>query len=528
MDRLDQSPQIRAFTIEELLDQVQTGSIRIPAFQRGFRWKDGDRLALFDSIDRGFPLGGLLFWRSPAEADRVELGRFAIDAEARADALWVVDGQQRLATLADILLAESSNDPAERTIYFDLEERGFAYGTPMDKEPPRWIPLDRVFHSGRLLDWAREKGLSGQLLSAARDLARRLRWYQIPVYLIETPDVDVPLQIFERLNLTGVALTTAEVFDALHGSRNRSRPASLRQIATELENLRFGRIPEDLVLQALLALRRKDPLLDFRKQLNPEDVPLALADTASALRQTITFLKNAVEVPHIDLLPFPWLLAILALFFHEHRDPSPRVRQLLIRWFWREAIRGALDAGASLGRLLSAIRPRDEEASVQGLLAEGGEPPQGAFSLTPFDLRRAQTRLQLVALAALRPRHLDRRGEIEITTLCDQPGGPAVRIVPEDRAPEAMGLANRLLHPILEEGRLREHLIGCDDARVLQSHLVSWETLQALRDGDFARFLRLRETDLRNYLERFLDSQAEWRASDRDRPSLASLLVNDE
>jgi len=40
--------------------------------------------------------------------------------------------------------------------------------------------------------------------------------------------------------------------------------------------------------------------------------------------------------------------------------------------------------------------------------------------------------------------------------------------------------------------------------------------------------LRQREEELRLYIEKFLDSKAEWEASDRDRPSLTSLVVADD
>ena len=50
--------------INELLNFIMNGNIRIPSFQRGFVW-DSDRVAhLMDSIFKGFPFGTLLFWRT--------------------------------------------------------------------------------------------------------------------------------------------------------------------------------------------------------------------------------------------------------------------------------------------------------------------------------------------------------------------------------------------------------------------------------------------------------------------------------
>src|SRR6266540_3193737 len=91
------------YKIEQLLDFVRRGYIRIPRFQRGLRWTSTDVERLFDSIYRGFPVGTLLFWQRPANADTVEIGPVTIKAPTLSDALWVVDGQQRITSLAAAL-----------------------------------------------------------------------------------------------------------------------------------------------------------------------------------------------------------------------------------------------------------------------------------------------------------------------------------------------------------------------------------------------------------------------------------------
>ncbi len=524
--RLERRPEARSFSIEDLLQEIQSGRLRIPRFQRGLRWEDQDRLNLFDSIYRGFPIGTLLFWRRFAEAGKVGFGRFSIDAEARSDALWVVDGQQRITTLADVLLVGPSPSPTGKTIRFSLEDKNFAYGTEAQKPPPQWIPLSEVHDSACLLAWAHEKRIEGQALYSVLDLGKRLREYQAPAYIVEA-DERVMRQIFDRSNSSGKPLKAAEVFDALHGAQSPDKPSSLRDIATELEDLSFGTIEEKLVLRALLAVRRKDPGRDFR-QIASNDIPAALAETASALRQAITFVKNAAQFPHIELLPYKLPLTTLALFFHEHRDASSRTRLLLARWLWRGAISGSHRGDTvALRRTLNAIEPGNEERSVQNLLTEAGKRPQVSAWLRPFRFRFARTKLQLVALCNLVPRHLLTREVLNIADLCTNPNGPSIRLSSTNRSPEEEGLANRLLHPPLTGTSLRKQIAGCNDEEVLRSHLISPSAQQDLSSGDFIGFLRKRELDLQTYIDDFLDSKAQWEASDRDRPSLTSLVVAD-
>ena len=68
MDESLQRTDAVSFKIDDILDFVRKGQIRIPRFQRGIRWTEKDVERLFDSLYRGYPLGTLLFWRKPALA----------------------------------------------------------------------------------------------------------------------------------------------------------------------------------------------------------------------------------------------------------------------------------------------------------------------------------------------------------------------------------------------------------------------------------------------------------------------------
>ena len=526
--RLDRRPEARAFPVEDLLQEIKSGRIRIPRFQRGLRWEDIDRVNLFDSIYRGFPIGTLLFWKRAAEAGPVQFGRFSIDAEARSDALWVIDGQQRITALADVLLVGASPGTSGRTIRFDLEEKLFAYGTTAQKPAPRWLPLSEVPDSVRLLTWAHQHKLSDLALHTALDVGKRIREYQAPAYIVEAADESILREIFDRSNSSGRSLTASEIFNALHGAQALEKPSTLRDIAEDLEGMGFGRIPDNIVLRALLAVRRKDPGRDFR-QIPTAEVPAALTETLSAMRQAIAFFKNA-GFPHIELLPYKLPLATLALFFHEHRDAKPRTHVLLTRWLWRGAISGTHRGDTvALRRTLDAIKPGDEEGSVQRLLAEAGERPADLPLLRPLNFRHAQTKMLLVALAARRPRHLVSGKAVDIAELFASSGEAGMRIFAAAFGPETASLANRILHPPIHGGdreRVRV-LAGCTDSAILASHLISQEAQDGLRYQDYVGFLQRRELDAGEFIRGFLDARAEWYPADNDRPSLDSLVVVD-
>src|SRR5579884_1017632 len=115
---------METITIREILDQIQRGQIRVPAFQRGFVWEP-DRVAyLMDSIYKRYPFGSLLFWRTK-EKLKVErdLGPFQLP-EPKADYPidYVLDGQQRVTAIFGVFQTELPmvNAIPWEDVYFDL------------------------------------------------------------------------------------------------------------------------------------------------------------------------------------------------------------------------------------------------------------------------------------------------------------------------------------------------------------------------------------------------------------------------
>ena len=125
----------------ELVDWALTGRIRIPRFQRPFRWERDDIRQLFHSIFRGYPIGNLLMWRRPASAGSLEIGPLVVNAAQTADAPWVVDGQQRITSLVGALAASDETVDPKFRVCFDLRAERFESVGRRDRVPDHWLPL---------------------------------------------------------------------------------------------------------------------------------------------------------------------------------------------------------------------------------------------------------------------------------------------------------------------------------------------------------------------------------------------------
>ncbi len=325
---LDARPRAEARTIEDLVEEAKKGRIRIPRFQRGLKWEPKDGLLLFDSIYRGYPIGTLLFWETRAEAEQVRFGSVVLDAGARVDAWWVVDGQQRLTTLVRNLVGDQ---PDEFSLWFNLDDETFVRASEARADARRYLPLHEALDTERLHEWVAASDLTADRRKTAFRLNRRIRQYSVPAYVVETDDEKILRRIFERTNASGKALDRADVFDALHGARGSEEPGDFTALAKVLANHGFGDLEERILYRALLAIHGRDAV--------GGDVPTAFVDAAAAYARTakamsaaIVFLTTHAGIAHASLLPYKQPLVALAKFFDRHPQASARSLDLLSRW----------------------------------------------------------------------------------------------------------------------------------------------------------------------------------------------------
>ena len=495
-----------SFGIPELVALARRGKIRVPTFQRSFVWDAADVRELFDSLYRGFPVGTILLWRRPGEAGPISFGPIEIEADEAADALWVVDGQQRITSLFGTLSPDHKRVDDRFEVYFDLETQKFI-NPRRGVVPSRSVPVREALETRSLLNWSRqhEADLEIEDLDLVDRLGGVLREYKVPAYIVTGDDQNLLREIFDRVNSAGKPIRRAQVFHALFaGDEEPGSPASVRE---ELRRTGFGALDENRIVQSLLAIRGGDVTRDIRGEFGSDEDPVDWFDrTESALVRAIDFLRSE-GVPHTLLMPRTIPLPVLAAFFHLHPEPSPWNRRLLARWLWRGWVHGwgGSEAGPAVRKAVNLVnpvrRPDDtpsEYDAVSSLLdsVPDREPPR--IPLTGFRTNKATSRLILLALASLAPADID--GEpIDLAGALEKQGVKAVTEFVPGRPAHA---ATRGFWPYGQYTAIR----GVDPA-VLGSHLVSAEMAEPLIDTD--EFVERRSPALERLVHEFLSSKVE-------------------
>ena len=535
------------FTVKKILDLARGGDLRIPAFQRPLRWRRSDHLLFLDSLYRGYPVGTLLLWRRSAPRATVLFGGFSTEADARAGALWIVDGQQRITSLVGCLLFPgdlSRRRTSEFAFYFDLDHDRFVAAT--DQPRGHIVPVNRLADPVDTSMWARETEVSPDLHRKAEEVGARLRNYEIPAYVTHAESDAMLRTIFARTNTAGKRMRQEEVFEALNkGFHPSATPQGLTErLRGVLHALDFGTLGDDVLQKALVCVAGFNPRETLPAGLNDPGVATAWeAATVEGLRRTVDFLRESARIPHARVLPYTLPVILLPRFFHLYPDPHERSVELLVRWVWR-GIAGQthMATNQQFNPHHKALKAGSEEAVVQAMLRLVGKTrPQMLPRSALYNPRGMKTRLELCALYDRGPRHISTGAVLSAKDVFEpdtpEPGlfpdlqpqppaaSPDLPMLPIHIRGQRRQVASCFLHPNTHGGMaFVDQLRRASDA-VLASHGILSEAVNAVRQGAWTEVLESRERELRRSVSGLIERQARWNEDD-DGPSLDALLAD--
>lgn len=142
--------------INTILDRIDSGSIALPEFQRGYVWNRNQVRKLMRSLYQGYPIGSLLMWETKTEMANA---RGSQDLPPGVVNL-LLDGQQRITSLYGIIRGRPprffDGDASRFTgLYFNVESEEFEfYGPVKMRDDPRWIDVTRLMNDtqGELME----------------------------------------------------------------------------------------------------------------------------------------------------------------------------------------------------------------------------------------------------------------------------------------------------------------------------------------------------------------------------------------
>ncbi|MEM9463146.1 MAG: DUF262 domain-containing protein, partial [Myxococcota bacterium] len=513
-----------------LLEGLLEGKIRIPHFQRPFVWRQSDMLRLLDSVVLGYPIGSILLFDTGTKVsshDRV--GPITIGANPRGTISYLLDGQQRLSTLAGCLLFDPSrHEPRWENVDWDLLydlEIGEFVTYPQEGPGPEHFPVNCLLSTPKFIEATRQierQSKSAErarnLLSAADDLANMFRNYQIPVITVHETEVDVAVEVVTRLNRRGRRMSPDHVISALtyrEGEFHLAR--KLDELQEEFMERGFGGLDRVFMLRTVLAAQGRDIYAKDWENLMVDDevrgrLPESFEAAAGGMHAALDFLHD-IGVTSDRLLPYGLQFVLLAEALRLSPSPSRDVRMLLQQWFWVTSFT-AWFGGVSTSqarRALEEIRElvRGERTSLEVVnLTMPAQPFPSRF-----DARSARVRAFMLYLASLGPRSIlsDSRHALEPGGLLTALGPRALRRIIANLGDLELSSspANRMFADRRHRGQTLRQLLHAADIgaetplfvsnnmsdaskALLASHGISVDAAQLIVSGDRVGFIKTR------------------------------------
>lgn len=218
----------------------------LPSVQRPYVW--GSRYEsekyiakLFDSILRGYPIGGLIVWNNKNEmpyrefltdyhnddiSKEVEKGKWS-----RQDKWLVYDGQQRLQTLFSCLKYSINDRVLVYNLFFDiskieedLDKVGFSFCNKNEDLAPNYVRMNEIFVKlekekttfrkeilSKIGDSFDKEDIVEENIDLVWDIFVKKDTKSIAYFPVESPDETTVNEIFQRLNTGGVPLSQSDL-----------------------------------------------------------------------------------------------------------------------------------------------------------------------------------------------------------------------------------------------------------------------------------------------------------------------------
>lgn len=135
--------------LSTLLDEIDSGVVLLPEFQRGYVWNRDQVRGLMRSLYRGYPVGGLLMWETTSEEINV---RGASGGSGSRQLL--LDGQQRVTSMYGVIRGTpppffEGDKSAFTGLYFNVKSESFEFYAPTKMAgDPTWVNVTELFSTG--------------------------------------------------------------------------------------------------------------------------------------------------------------------------------------------------------------------------------------------------------------------------------------------------------------------------------------------------------------------------------------------
>ncbi|MFI1646621.1 DUF262 domain-containing protein [Streptomyces avidinii] len=519
--------------LEEVLEWISRGELRVPKFQRPFLWRPEQMLQLFDSMERGYPVGSLLIWETSMQLASLDTigGRSIPPPPEGGKVAYVLDGHQRLSTLFGVLHRAADAPRSSRQedwmwwVYRPLDRADtdgvrYRHSKSGDSVPDDYLPMRSVLRTLDFLDFARQlpdnhaRDEADRLTKESERIAQRVKNYKVSVVRMEGGTLQQAVEVFSRINSSGQKMRPDQMVSALTYGTTGPETLSdkMEEIQERIASSGFGEIPIMTIFQTVLALSGEEDVQNTSWEMMARKVQGqllgAVEKTDGTLQEVVDFLRDEAKVPLARLVPYNIQIMLLSVFFYFSETVDAAQRKKLRDWFWITSLAGTF-AGANTTQVRRFLEEMKAFASGKGELGYSDERAR-AFP-DRFDLRSARVRSYLLWDLQTFPNRKNPDGKpINVVEQLATAHRETYRhIITQSGVDGASSPANRIAMATPPGMSIRQALIklaeeGATD--ILDSHGVSVASVEHLKSDDFAGFIAARQLEVAAHEKKFIET----------------------
>ena len=265
---------------------------------------------------------------------------------------WLIDGQQRVITLARTMTGDQGID-----VVFNPEEDEFRLANAATRNDVNWVRIADLWDDELFRNLRRnlEGSRSADRREACLEKVRRVLDYEVPLVLMVNHSFKDAVQAFERINTLGVKLKKEDIESANIAARHSGFIAD--EVAPFLERLRaqgFNRINIMHLFRACAFVAKPDgrnrtPLHELEKN----EVLSAWKKTERATEQAIGLIRSELGLVNMDIL-WSGSLVVPIIALCATTQPRQRNSKEFVGWLALAALLHRYSVSVRVTHLLAA------------------------------------------------------------------------------------------------------------------------------------------------------------------------------
>ncbi|QBI53658.1 GmrSD restriction endonuclease domain-containing protein [Streptomonospora litoralis] len=327
-----------------LLDQIESGTVLLPAFQRGYVWNREQVRNLMSSIYQGHPVGGLLMWETATDV--------AVTGGIRGNGthLLLLDGQQRMTTLYAIIRGRPpaffhGDEKAFNDLYFNVDTEKFQFYAPTKMNgDDRWINVSELFASSPVDFYPAfadhpDAKLYLQRLNQLSQITKH-DFHQEEITGADM-NVDKVVEIFNTVNSGGTKLSKGDLALAQRCAKRPETRQDMREYLDRWEGAGFS-FSLDWLLRNATAVAMGRALFSSLEGMSAADFDSALRKSVDHIDAFLDAASGRLGLDHHQVLMGRYAIPVISRLLS--LDPSALQnsahRDRVLFWYIHAALRG--------------------------------------------------------------------------------------------------------------------------------------------------------------------------------------------